>query len=155
MLFQNQFSLTTIQGAMDLRRSNNVVSAIIDITSAGGLVPGQAVKIVAQGKAGGILPHVVEASDGDLIFGFLVFNLKDQVYNALMQVEVSTGFDDVMYMTAAGALSPLTKLKPVIASKKVTACSPGDNISAYNLDQALADGDLIRCVVSCPSFFKA
>lgn len=147
----NQFALVPVQGVMDLRKSVNVISAEIDISSAGGLIPGQAVKKVDV--VGGV-PKLVEcAADSDLVFGFLVFNLKNKVYNALDKVEVSTGFDDVMYMTAGAAMASLTQIMPVIASKKVVAATAGKPISGYTLDKSTADGDIIRVVVACPSFF--
>ena len=151
-LNQNQFNQSPVQGQMDLQRSKNLLSCEVDVSSAGGLIPGQAVKLVDQlGK----LPHVVEcAADSDLVFGYIAYNLKDRTYAALDRVEISTGADDVMYMTAAGALSVLTPIMPVIASKKVTAATGGKPISGYNLDKASADGDLIRVVVACPAFFK-
>ena len=70
-LNQNLFSQIVIQGEMDMQFNHNVISCEIDTTSAGGLVAGQAVKIVDS--AGG-LPKVVEAAaDTDDIFGFIKY----------------------------------------------------------------------------------
>lgn len=147
----NQFAESAVQGMMDLKPAKNVISARVDTTSAGGLVAGQAVKKV-NSAAG--LPQVVEcAADSDLVFGFIVYNNKNSTFDVGDAVEISSGFDDVMYMTAGAAFSTLTQLMIVVASKKVVAATSGKPISAYALDKAANDGDLVRCVVTCPAFF--
>lgn len=149
-LNQNQFSISPVQGMMDLTPAK-VVSALVGSGSAGSLVAGQAVKIV---DTAGKIPVVVEcAADSDLVFGFITYNVKNSTYSGGDVCEISTGFDDVMYMTAGAAFAPLTQLMVVIASKKMIAATSGKPISAYALDKATADGDIVRCVVTCPAFF--
>lgn len=148
----NQLRQSPVQGMMDLRFNMNVISCEVDISSAGGLVPGQAVKIV--NSAGGV-PKVVEAAAAsDAIFGFLVFDIKSQAFNALDKVEVAVFRGNVQYMTAGAAIARGAALEIVPASKKVvTAATSGAMVVGQALDKAAADGDLIRVVVDLPGAF--
>ncbi len=141
----NQLAPTTTQGFMDQSHNFSTHSCQVDTTSAGGLVAGQAVKLV--NSAGGI-PKVVEcAADSDAVFGFINFSVKDATYAAFDYVEVSAFRGNVMYMTAGGAIARGGQVSIVIASKKVVASGTGQTVVGIALDKAAADGDLIRVYV--------
>lgn len=148
----NQFSQSAIQGMMDLQRSKNTISVQIDSSESGTLVAGQAVTRV--NSAGGVPKVIAATTDGDTIFGYIIYDIKNSSFVKGNSCEIATGFDDVMFMTAGGALAPLDYVMPVIASKKVIKATAGKPISGYALDKASADGDLIRVVTSLPAFFK-
>ena len=147
-LNQNQFALIPIQGLMDLRFNPAVISAQIDTSSAGGLVPGQAVKMVDS--AGGV-PKVVEcAADTDDVYGFLVYDIKQATFAIGARVEVAAMRDNVMYMTASAAITRNAQVEIVVASSKVATAASGKRIVGRALDKAAADGDLIRVTIDLP-----
>jgi hypothetical protein len=145
----SQFAMSTVQGAIDLTVGvRSVLSAQIGSGSAGGLVAGQAVKLV--NSAGGI-PDVVEcAADTDDVFGFIAYSIKDQAFAALDKAEIAFGRGAVMYMTASAAIAPGDKVMIVVASKKVAIATSGKTIVGRALDKAAADGDLIRVMIDLP-----
>jgi hypothetical protein len=147
-LSQNQFAQTPIQGLLDLRFNVNSISAEIDAGSAGGLVPGQAVKLVDS--AGGI-PKVVEcAADTDDVYGFINYDIKSQSFEAGDRVELSVMRDNVMYMTASAAIARGAKIMIVVAGNKVATATSGKTIAGRAFDKASADGDLIRVTIDLP-----
>jgi len=152
-LNQNQFIQTPVKGMAGLLPAAKVVSAVVDSTSAGGLVAGQAVKLVDS--AGGV-PKVVEcAADSDQTFGFIVYNMKNTTFEVGDALEIDTGFDDVMYMEASAAIARGAKLMIVITGQKVATATSGKPIIGWAFDKAAADGDLIRVSLACPAFFTA
>jgi hypothetical protein len=145
---QNQFAQTAEQGQLDLRFNPNTISVEIDSSSAGGLVAGQAVKIVDS--LGGV-PKVVEcADDSDDVFGFINYNIKNAVFDASMKAEISFYRGNVMYMTASAAIARNAKVMIVVASKKVATATTGNMIVGRALDKASADGELIRVLIDLP-----
>ncbi len=144
----NQFAQTPIQGMLDLHFNGQTISAQLDSTSAGSLLPGQAVKVVDS--AGGV-PKVVEcAADTDDVFGFINYDIKSKLFNAGDRVELSAMRNNVMYMTASAAIARNAKVMVVIASTKVATATTGKTIIGRAFDKALADGDLIRVTVDLP-----
>lgn len=144
----NSFSQTPVQGQLDMRFNANTIAAQIDVSSAGGLVPGQSVKIVDS--AGGV-PKVVEcADDSDDVFGFINYSIKDATFAALDNVELSYFRGNVMYMTAGAAIARNAKVMVVIASKKVVTATTGNTIIGRAFDKAAADLDLIRVTIDLP-----
>lgn len=145
---QNQFAQTEVQGVVDMRFSPNIISAQIDTTSGGGLLPGQAVKIVDS--AGGI-PKVVEAAaDTDDVFGFLTYDMRRATFAVGDKVEIAFFRGTIMYMTASAAIARGAQVEIVVASKKVATAASGKRIVGRALDKAAADGDLIRVIVDLP-----
>ncbi len=145
---QNQFALIPVQGQLDLMISQNTIAAQIDSSSAGGLVPGQALKMVDS--AGG-LPKLVECSSAaDAVFGFANYDLKQATFGAGDRLEVSAMRDNVMYMTASAAIARDASVMVVIASKKVATATATNRIIGRALDKASADGDLIRVIIDLP-----
>lgn len=145
----SQFAMSTVQGAIDLTVGvRSVLSAQISSTSAGGLIAGQAVKLV---DAAGGVPDVVEcAAASDDVFGFIAYSIKDQTFAPLAKAEIAFGRGAVMYMTASEAIAPGEKVAIVVASKKIAVAGAGDMIVGRALDKAAADGDLIRVMIDLP-----
>lgn len=144
----NQFNQAPVQGMLDLRFNPNTISCAIDVSSAGSLVPGTAVKVVDN--AGGV-PKVVEcAADTDDVFGFINYNIKNAKFNAYDAVEISAFRDNVMYMTAGAAIARNAKVEIVVASVKVITATSGKTIVGRAYDKAAADGDIIRVVIDLP-----
>jgi hypothetical protein len=147
-LQQNQFNQSPVQGMLDLRFNAQTISCEIDSTSNGGLVPGQAVKMVDS--AGGV-PKVVECdADSNDVFGFINYDLKSQSFAAGDMVEISAMRDNVMYMTASAAISRNAKVAIVVSGSKIVTASSGKMIVGRALDKASADGDLIRVIIDLP-----
>jgi hypothetical protein len=147
-LQQNQFTLQPIQGMLDLKFDPSTVAVEIDLSSAGDLVAGQAVKMVDS--AGGV-PKVVEcALDADDVWGFLNYDIKTQLYQPGDAAEVSFFKGNVMYMTASAAIARNAKVAIVVASDKVVTATVGMRIVGRAYDKAAADGDLIRVVIDLP-----
>lgn len=151
-LSQNQFSQIPIQGQLDLRFNPNTVAVEIDISSAGGLINGQAVKRVDSANG---IPLVVEcAADSDDVFGFINFDIKTRTFEPGMKAEISAMRDNVMYMTASAGIAANAEVAIVIASKKVVTAVAGMRIIGRAYDKALADGDLIRVIIDLPGALK-
>lgn len=146
---QNAFVQAPTQGDVDLRNgSGQTIAAEIDASSAGSLVPGQAVKVVDS--VGGV-PKVVEcAANSDDVYGFINFNLKDRLYNAYDKVELSAMRNNVMYMTAAEAISRGGKVMIVVTGSKVANRAGGGICIGRAFDKAVNVGDLIRVTIDLP-----
>lgn len=146
---QNQFNQSPIQGQAGLGRQPSTISAQIDVSSAGGLIAGQAVKLVPTAAPG--VPHVVEcADDSDDVYGFINYNIRNATFKAYDSVELSAFRGNYMWMTAAGAITQGADVMIVIASKKVTTATSGNRIIGKAFDQAAADGDMIRVYINLP-----
>lgn len=150
----NAFAMAPILGQLDLRFNPGVLSAFLSSTSAGGLVPGQAVKRYNPGTAPGVgvTPQVVEAAaDTDDIFGFIVYNIKNPTFAAGGLLEIATMRGTVMYMTANGAISGGAALDIVVGTPGTVQPHTGSNvIIGTALDQAAAAGQLIRVIIDLP-----
>lgn len=152
-LNQNQFTQATVQGQMDLKFQPSIISCQIDTTSAGGLLAGQAVKIVDS--VGGI-PKVVECDvNTNDIFGFLTYDMRRATFEVGDKVEIAALRGNVMYMTASAAIARNAKVAIVIASKKVVTATTVLTVAGRALDKAAADGDLIRVVIDLPGVAAA
>jgi len=149
----NQFALQAIQGQMDLRFNTNIISCEIDSTSAGGLGPGQAVKLVASAGTGNSVPHVVEcAASSDAVFGFIVYNIKNQTFNALDKVEIAFAHDSIMYMTSSAAITQGANVSIVVSGSKVATAvgSSGTTIVGQAFDGAAAANQVVRVKINLP-----
>ena len=146
---QNQLVQSPVLGAMDLRFNSNNISVEIDVSSAGGLVPGQPVKMVDS--AGGV-PKVVEcAADSDDVFGFLIFDLKSSVYNALDKAEIAlVNGAGVMYMNSNAAIARDAQLAIVSGTPgnvQTAVALSGKTIIGRAFDKATAANQLIRVIM--------
>lgn len=139
----NQFSQSVVKGMLDMKQGpTNVMSCLVASTSAGGLVPGQAVKLV--NNLGG-LPDVVEcAADSDDVFGFIAYNIKDQTFSAGDKVGIAFDTGSIMYMEASAAIAVNAKCMIVLSGSKVATATTGKTLIGRALDKATAAGDLIR-----------
>ncbi len=147
----NQFAQTVVQGVMALLSPKNVISCEVDTTESGTLVAGQAVKLVDS--AGGV-PKVIAATvNTDRIYGFVVYQPRKATFAAFDALEIATGHDDYMWMTAGAAIARGALVMPVISGAKVITATSGKPISGYAYDKAAADGDLIRVSIQCPAYF--
>lgn len=145
----NQFAQTPVKGQLDLSVGvKQVISVQVDVSSAGGLVDGQAVKLV---DVKGGIPNVVEcAADSDDVFGFIVYDIKDKAFNAGDKVEIAFARGSVMYMEASAAIVPYAKVAIVISGQKVVTATTGQMIIGYAIDKATASGELIRVMIDLP-----
>ena len=144
----NQFKQSGEKGLLDMKYNPSVMSVEIDVTSAGGLLPGQAVKMVDS--AGGI-PKVVEcADDSDDIFGFIVYDIKSRSFSAYDKCEIVFGVMSVMYMQSSAAIARNAKVMVVLAGQKVALATSGNTIIGRALDKATAADQLIRVLVMLP-----
>ncbi len=148
-LSMNQFALEAIKGMIDLKVGpSNVISCEIDSSSAGGLVPGQAVKIVST--AGGI-PNVVECSAAsDDVFGFIAYDIKDISFAAGDKVEIAFSRSTAMYMEASAAIAANASVMIVLSGNKVATATATNRIVGRALDRAGASGELIRVIIDLP-----
>lgn len=153
-LFPNQFSQSPVKGMMDLKFNTSVLSCEIDASQVGTLVPGQAVKLVDS--AGGVMKVLACAADSEEVFGFVVYNIKNQTFKAGDAVEIAGLFaQSVMYMEASAAIARGGKTMIVVSGAKVATATAGKPISGYALDKAVNSGDLIRVLIIAPSAFLA
>lgn len=153
-LLQNQFGQSPVKGMLDLRFNTGIIACEIDTSETGELVAGQAVTIVDS--AGGVPKVVAATADTDEVFGFIVYNIKNQKFVAGDAVEIAALFSqNVMYMEASAAIARGAKTMIVVSGSKVATATAGKPISGYALDKAATSGDLIRVVIICPAAFLA
>jgi hypothetical protein len=152
----NQFIQTPVLGQMDLRFNGQTFACEVDAGETGELVAGQSVKLVDS--AGGVPKVVAVTSDSDLVFGFIKYSIKDTKFTAGMAVEISTAYGNCIYLRATAAIARGAILKGVVASVGGVATAvqgSGSQIIGWAFDKAAADGDLIRVMINCPSYFRA
>jgi hypothetical protein len=148
-LNMNQFNISAVKGMVDLKVGPaNIVSCEVDTSSAGNLVPGQAVKIVST--IGGI-PNVVECSAAsDDVFGIIAYDIKSTAFGAGDKVEIAFSRGTAVYMEASAAISANAKVMIVLSGQKVATATTGNMIVGRAFDAASASGDLIRIIVDLP-----
>jgi hypothetical protein len=148
----NQFSQSVILGMLDLRFNTETISCRVDsgVAVADNMVAGQAVKLK---DVAGKLPVVEPAdADSDEIFGFINYDVKKSSFAANDAVEVSRN-SNVMYLAATAAIARGAQVCADVSTPgDVQPLADGATIIGYALDKATADGDLIRIVLSTPSF---
>ncbi len=152
-LNQNQFAQIPVQGMLDLRMNPNTMSAQVDSSESGTLVPGQAVKMVDS--AGGVPKVVACAADEDDVFGFINYDLKDASFVAGDRLELSVLSGNVMFMTASAAIARNAEVMIVVSGSKVATVTSTNRIVGRALDKASADGDLIRVAIMLPGSIAA
>lgn len=150
MVNPNQFEQGVIVGQLDLKSNTETISVEIDVTEAGTLTAGQAVKIVAA-TLGGVPKVIACTADTDEVYGFINFDAKDTGYVANDKVEISQA-GNVMYLRATGAIARDAELS--LDTSEVGGVATGvsaDRSVGYAIDAAAADGDLIRVKLTSPS----
>jgi len=150
---QNAFAMSQLVGVVDLKLGDtNVVSAQVDSSSAGGLVAGQAVKMVDSSDG---IPKVVETSaTSDEVLGYIVYNQKDQSYKAGDKVEIAMA-GTCIYLVAAAAISRGHQCQHDLTYVGGVASSVGSSGAKYvgwAYDKATAAGQVIRVILKTPSY---
>lgn len=141
-----------VKGRRVLPANTDSISGIVDASQADALLPGDPVKIVATTKG---LPHFAKAGVGDVIAGFVEWNVIRPSYSAGKICQISmTG--NVMYMEAAGAVEAgalvnITNLTTVVVG---AAAGAGSKIGLA-LEAASAAGQLIRVKIGEPVVYAA
>ena len=148
----NQFKQSVILGMLDLRFNSETLSCeVVSTYSGDAMVPGQAVKL---SDVGGGIPKVEACTaDSDEVFGFINYDIKNKSFVAGDKLEVSRE-SNVMYLHAAEPISRGAQVCLYLADGDgyVANLLDGKRIVGYALDKATAEGDLIRVVLSTPSF---
>lgn len=145
---QNQFAQSPNKGDLDMRFNPSSLSAQVDTTSAGGLVPAQAVMMV--NSPGGV-PKVVEcAADTDDVYGFINYDLKSTTFEPLSKVELSALRGNFMYMQSSAAIARNAPVAIVVAGQKVVTATTGQRIIGRAYDEATGADQLIRVTIDLP-----
>lgn len=145
----NQFGITPVQGQLDLPDLSSVITCQVVSTQVDDLVQGQAVKLTTV--AGGVPKVASLAADSDVTFGFVVRNLKDQVYPAQSMVEIAI-FGSIMWMTSSAAITRGAKIEVVSASNKVKTNAGTNPVVGFAYDTASGADELIRVYVLTQSY---
>lgn len=108
-LSQNQFSQAPIVGMIDMKVGpTNIIAAQVDVSVSSVILPGQAVKIVANTKGG--IPKVAPiSSKSDQVIGFAAFNIKDIQYVAGQNLEIAM-FGTTIWCFATGAITQFAEV---------------------------------------------
>lgn len=136
-----------IKGRKVLPANTESYSGIIDSAVVGNVVPGTPMKIVATSAK---LPHFAPAGSGEVVAGFLEWNVIRSAYVAdtLCQVSPAT---NVMYMEASGAISAgVTVTMDSLSNITVKAAGVSDPVIGLALEAATAAGQLIRVKIGEP-----
>lgn len=144
----NQYSVTTVQGQLDLQAPSTVITGRVDSAQATALVAGQPVKITTT--AGGLPAFVAISSNSDKTFGYVSRNLKDASYAANSIFELATA-DSIIWLTANGAIARGSAVENVYTTAGLITASGGINpIIGVTLDVAVNNGDLVRVLLRTP-----
>lgn len=148
-LNQNQFSMISVVGDLDLQFPGSVMAARVSPNQATAIVAGQAVKM--EDSAGGAPPVLALTANTQSALGFVIRTLKDQSFTLGDAVEIAMA-GSVMQMTAGAAIARGAKLEVVYTTTKVITNAGTNPVCGFALDKASADGDLIRVYILSPSF---
>lgn len=141
-----------VKGRRVLPANTDSISGIVDASQSAALLPGDPVKIVATTQG---LPHFVKAGVGDVIAGFVEWNVIRPSYAAGKICQISmTG--NVMYMEAAGAVEAGALVNISDLSKVLVAASAGAGSKiGLALEAATSAGQLIRVKIGEPVAYAA
>ena len=149
----NKFAPTEeIKGRRVLPANTESISGIVDASQDAALLTGDPVKIVATSKG---LPHFAKAGLGDVVAGFVEWNVIRPSYAAGKICQISMA-GNVMYMEAgaainAGALVNITDLSKV----EIGAAAGAGSKLGIALEAATAAGQLIRVKIGEPVAYAA
>lgn len=148
---QNQFAMAPFLGMVDLKVGpTNVVAGEIDSTQATPLYAGSFVMI--QNNLNGIPTLAGIAADTDNAWGCIVYDIKSQSYSAGARAEIAQA-GTCIWLYATTAITRGAQVVPDVTSQgAVQAATGSDAIVGYAFDEATAYGDLIRVILSTPSF---
>lgn len=149
----NKFAPTEeIKGRRVLPANTESISGIVDASQSAALLPGDPVKIVATTQG---LPHFAKAGVGDVIAGFVEWNVIRPSYAAGKLCQISMA-GNVMYMEANGAVSAGVKVNIVdLSGVKVGAVAGSGSSIGLALEAATAAGQLIRVKIGEPVAYAA
>ncbi len=136
-----------IKGRKVLPANTESFSGVIDSEVEVSVVPGTPMKIVATSAK---LPHFAPAESGDIIAGFLEWNIirTQYVANDMCQVSPAT---NVMYMEASGAIDAgVNVAMDSLSDITIQAAGSDDPVIGLALEAATAAGDLIRVKIGAP-----
>ena len=141
-----------VKGRRVLPANTDSISGIVDASQADALLPGDPVKIVATTQG---LPHFAKAGVGDVIAGFVEWNVIRPSYPAGKICQISmTG--NVMYMEAAGAVEAGALVNITNWSTVVVGAAAGSGSKiGLALEAATAAGQLIRVKIGEPVAYAA
>ena len=142
-----------VKGRRVLPANTDSISGIVDDSQGDtALLPGDPVKIVATTQG---LPHFAKAGVGDVIAGFVEWNVIRPSYKAKEICQISmTG--NVMYMEANGAVNAGVKVNIVdLSNVKVGAVAGSGSAIGLALEAATAAGQLIRVKIGEPVAYAA
>lgn len=144
----NAFAPTgEIKGRLDLQANIDSLSVIIDSTETGTLTAGTAVKIVGGSTT---IPHVVKATTGGLIHGFIKSSPAKNAFVAGDVVEISYA-GDVMYLEADDAVTAGVSVNVTdFTDMAVKAATGSGSTVGWALESASAAGELIRVLLTVP-----
>ncbi len=146
----NQFAQVPLKGALDLGIMNSkVITGIVSENQATDLVPGQRVKLDTTAQE--FIPSFVAAGDTEVAFGYVIYNSRNSAnLEAGQPVEVASNFGPVMWMEADEAIAAGATVYFNTTGIKVDVQAGSDKKVGIALDGALADGDLIRVIITTP-----
>ena len=141
-----------VKGRRVLPANTDSISGIVDDAQSDPLLPGDPVKIVATTQG---LPHFAKAAVGDVITGFVEWNVIRPSYKAKEICQISmTG--NVMYMEANGAVNAGVKVNIVdLTHVTVGAVAGSGSAIGLALEAATAAGQLIRVKIGEPVAYAA
>jgi hypothetical protein len=150
VLSQNAYQQTPFVGMLDLKVGPaNVVTAII----ASNGISGNAVVLTNTSSS---LPVVTLAQVDSNVFGFVAYNIKNQSHVGGSVVEIAQAGSCIwLYAGAAIDRGARVELDPSCDAKfAVQPFRPAgaSNVIGYAYDQATAEGQLIRVMLTTPSF---
>jgi beta-galactosidase len=150
---QNAFAQSSQLGMVDMRYSLNTVSVQIDSSQATALYAGSAVVMVDSVDG---VPKVVGATAStDNVLGFINYDIKTVAYTAGMAAEISMAGNFIyLYSTTAIARGAQVTLDITSPGGVATITAP-NRIVGWAYDKATAAGQLIRIVLTTPSFAVA
>lgn len=138
----NQFNQTAIKGDLTLGLNNNVISCKIKSDSSSTFTAGTAVKIVDVANS---IPVIEKAAATDSIFGFIIYNRKNNAPIAGDIVEVA--FDNsVMLMEASASIASGATLE-IVATGDTVITNAGTNKVIGRALRKASSGDIIPVVI--------
>lgn len=152
VLSQNQFALVPYLGVLDQMYNYNTKSAQVGSAQATSLYAGAAVKIVDS--AGGAPKVVACAAITDQVWGFINYNIKTIAFAANVPVEISQA-GNVMWLYATAAIARGVEVCLDLSTNggvQTASSHSGATIVGVSYDKASAAGDLIRVMLTVPSF---
>jgi len=147
----NQFEITPFLGMVDLKvGTTNVTAAAIASTQATPLYAGSFVNIANDSQG---IPTVSGiAADTDNAWGVICYDIKSKQYNAGARAEIAQA-GTCIWLYATTAIARGAQVSPDVTSQgAVQAATGSDAIVGVAFDSAAGYGQLIRVVLSTPSF---